>query len=177
MKYKKNIYDVDKIITRRIIGKKHFYLIKWKGYPISDCSWEPISHLYNIIDMVKEFNDNFPYSIEQESLKQFYIKMKKYNQKLKKKEKKKGINRKMKSNKIIIPIEDIDINIDIDYSVKNEEKQDEEKSKIEGTNIISDNKVKNINENEINDINRNIITKENINENNEQKLIWPIIIW
>ena len=176
MKYKKNIYDVDKIITRRIIGKKHFYLIKWKGYPISDCSWEPISHLYNIIDMVKEFNDNFPYSIEQESLKQFYIEMKKYNQKLKKKEKKKGINRTMKSNKIIIPIEDIDINIDIDYSVKNEEKQDEEKSKIEGTNIISDNKVKNINENEIN-INRNIITKENINENNEQKLIWPIIIW
>ena len=181
MKYKQKIYDVEKIITRRIIGKKRFYLIKWEGYPISDCSWEPISHLYNIIDMVTKFDENFPFSIEQESLNQFYAEMKKTkNKKFKKKVKKKCSNKKLKVNKIIIPIDDIDL--DIDNSIKNEEKQDEEKSNIEA-NVISDNKDKNINENEINkineinDINGNRFTKDITNENSEQKLIWPIIIW
>ena len=183
MKYKQKIYDVEKIITRRIIGKKRFYLIKWEGYPISDCSWEPISHLYNIIDMVTKFDENFPFSIEQESLNQFYAEMKKTkNKKFKKKVKKKCSNKKIKVNKIIIPIDDIDLDIDIDNSIKNEEKQDEEKSNIEA-NVISDNKDKNINENEINkineinDINGNRFTKDITNENSEQKLIWPIIIW
>ena len=174
MNYKNNIYDVEKIITRRNVGKKRFYLIKWKGYPISDSSWEPITHLYNIIDMVNKFNENFPFSIEEELLNKYYESTKDKNPKLKKKIKKKHTNKKVKLNKIIIPIDNTDIDINIENSFIKEEKDDE--SNIE-TNIISDNKEKNINVNETNDINRNVFTKDITNENSEQKLIWPIVIW
>ena len=74
---KKNCYDVEYIITRKIKGNKKFYLIKWEGYPLTGCSWEPISHLYNVIDMVKEFEENFPQSINHKVLKEFYSEYKK----------------------------------------------------------------------------------------------------
>ena len=87
MKYIKSIninrqklYDVEFIITSKIKGKKKFYLIKWKGYPITDCSWEPISHLSNVNDMVKEFDDNFPNSINHKNLKEFKLELKKHKQ-------------------------------------------------------------------------------------------------
>ena len=78
---KNKSYDVEYIITSRTEGKKHYYLIKWEGYPIKDCSWEPISHLSNIMNMVNEFDDNFPNSIAQKALKEFYIELRKYKHK------------------------------------------------------------------------------------------------
>ena len=57
-------YEVEKIITRRFKGKNKLYLIKWLGYPITDCTWEPISHLGNINTLVEQFDDNFPNSID-----------------------------------------------------------------------------------------------------------------
>ena len=51
--------------------------------------------------MVTKFDENFPFSIEQESLNQFYAEMKKTkNKKFKKKVKKKCSNKKLKVNKI-----------------------------------------------------------------------------
>ena len=32
------------------------YLVEWKGYPISEATWEPIENLTNSIDLVSEFN-------------------------------------------------------------------------------------------------------------------------
>ena len=52
-------YEVEKIITRRLVGKNKIYLIKWAGYPIKDCTWEPISHLDKINFLVEDFDNNF----------------------------------------------------------------------------------------------------------------------
>ena len=167
MNYKNKLYDVENLITRRIIGKTSYYLIKWKGYPITDSSWEPISHLYNIIDMVNEFNANFPYSIEQESLSKFYSKLKKNkNQKLKKKKKKKkDNNKKLPENKIIIPLD----YIDLDNTINNEEKKE-----VEDNETTSDNKkIENI----FNEENEQKLKNDITNESNHNKLIWPTIIW
>ncbi len=47
-------YEVEKILDeRKYYGKKQ-YLIKWKGYPLSEASWEPESNL-NCPDLIKEF--------------------------------------------------------------------------------------------------------------------------
>jgi hypothetical protein len=41
------------------------YLIKWKNYPDpKDLTWEPIQHLTEVEDLVKEFNIRFDQKIE-----------------------------------------------------------------------------------------------------------------
>ena len=159
--YKQKFYNVEFIITRRIKGKKKLYLIKWEGYPIRGCSWEPISHLTNIKDMVKEFDDNFPNSINHKYLKEFKLELKKHKQNSKIKKFKK-IKKSPQSNKIIIELDDIN-------SI-NKEKEREE-TKIESDIVIE--KLDNENKNEL-------IKKTNDISNyfkNDGKLIKPILIW
>ena len=159
--YRQKCYTVEFIITRKIKGKKKFYLIKWEGYPITDCSWEPISHLSNINDMVKEFDDNFPNSINHKYLKEFKLELKKHKQNSKIKKFKK-IKKSPQSNKIIIELDDI--------NPINKEKEREE-TKIESDIVIE--KLDNENKNEL-------IKKTNDISNyfkNDGKLIKPILIW
>ena len=54
-----NFYEVEKIIDRRIVKGKKEYLIKWKGYPESQSTWEPISHLKYIQNLVDIFNEQY----------------------------------------------------------------------------------------------------------------------
>ncbi len=35
------LYEIEKIISTKIVGEKSLYLIKWKGYPSSQITWEP----------------------------------------------------------------------------------------------------------------------------------------
>ena len=67
----KDYYEVEKIITRKTFGKNRMYLIKWLGYPLKDCSWEPISNLSSISDMVENFDQNFPHSVDKRQLKKY----------------------------------------------------------------------------------------------------------
>ena len=179
---KNKCFDVEYIITRRTEGKKNYYLIKWEGYPIKDCSWEPISHLTNVMDMVNEFDDNFPNSIEQKSLKEFYAELRKYkHQKFlqKKRMMKNGKEKKLESNKIVINID----KLNSDYSIKKKEEKNKNELKSISLFEIDEN-----DDNEKNKENENIII-ENISnfeikkdEENEKnygklKLIKPIIIW
>ena len=165
--FKNNLYDVEYIITRKTIRKKYFYLIKWKDYPIAESSWEPISHLYNVIDMVNKFNDNYPYSIKQESLKIFYEEFNHY--KINKNKKKNKDNKILKKIKIIIPIDDISS----DDSTNSEGNKEIKKINID-SNIIFENKDIKKNDNKYNEITFN----HDISDiNNAGKLIWPIIIW
>jgi hypothetical protein len=49
-------YEVEKILDAqpRGRGRKLHYLIKWKGYPTSDNSWEPAAHVH-VEEAIAEF--------------------------------------------------------------------------------------------------------------------------
>ena len=110
-KYKKNkCYEIEDIITREIKDDKNYYLIKWKGYSIAECTWEPTSHLNNVITMVEQFENNFPDSINQKLLKDFEIECQRYKYlRYLQKKKMKLLKKQLKtsySNKFIIPLDD-----------------------------------------------------------------------
>ncbi|CAD8068574.1 unnamed protein product [Paramecium sonneborni] len=56
----KREYEVESIVDRKQDEqtKAYLYQIKWKGYPHSQNTWEPIEHLQNphVKKMVKEFD-------------------------------------------------------------------------------------------------------------------------
>ena len=175
MKYKnanitsrKTYYTIDSIITRKIIGKNKFYLIKWKGYSLLNCTWEPISNLSNVIDMVEEFDKNYPYSIEIKTLKLFNILYKKYKNK---RSRKKKLNNNAKNpsnnNKIIIDLSDSDFNIN-EEGEKIENKKDKNSSDENGENG--------------NDISEKLTKDCSTCEKDKEpegkiKLIEPVLIW
>ena len=181
----KNYFDVEKIITRKIDGKNKYYLIKWVGYPIKDCSWEPVSHLKNISHMVEIFDNNFPSSIDKKGLKRYsYVINRKESHiiRIKNPFLKAKCFRKIKKNKernIIISIDNSRININLENKEIKEEKKEEEKEI-----------VKNDTETEINICNNNDEDKQNLNlyenlnelnmkvdyERNNLKLKRPILI-
>ena len=40
-------YEVEAILKHKGKGARRLYLVMWKGYPITEASWEPESHLRN----------------------------------------------------------------------------------------------------------------------------------
>jgi hypothetical protein len=49
------IYTVEKIIGKRIDGSTIKYLVKWEGYPKEQSTWEPVSNLSNVLDLIEEY--------------------------------------------------------------------------------------------------------------------------
>jgi transposase InsO family protein len=49
-------YEVEKVLDHAVIGRQHKYLIKWLGYPTSENTWEPMSHLKNSLQLLWEFH-------------------------------------------------------------------------------------------------------------------------
>jgi len=47
-------YEVEEILDKRKHYRKIQYLVKWKGYPLSESSWEPESNI-NCPELLKEF--------------------------------------------------------------------------------------------------------------------------
>lgn len=50
-----NEYYVEKILEKKIIKGEIKYLIKWDGWPIEDSTWEPLSNLGNIKNLIEIF--------------------------------------------------------------------------------------------------------------------------
>ena len=51
-------FEVEDILAKKTtLGQEH-YLIKWKGYSIHECTWEPWHHLINVGSLLEKFNDN-----------------------------------------------------------------------------------------------------------------------
>ena len=49
-------YIVERILERQPAGRGFRYRVKWQGWPESESSWEPVSNLSNVQDLVLEFN-------------------------------------------------------------------------------------------------------------------------
>lgn len=48
-------WEVEAIIGHRRYRGKPQYLVKWKGYPTSENSWEPMAHLTNAKEEVTAY--------------------------------------------------------------------------------------------------------------------------
>src|SRR3954465_5264238 len=53
-------YKVEEILDSRVHWRKLEYLIKWKGYPLEERSWEPEDALTNAPQVVKRFHQEHP---------------------------------------------------------------------------------------------------------------------
>jgi hypothetical protein len=50
-------WEVESILQKRCRGRQVQYLVKWKGYPLEEASWEPQSHLDNAKKALREFEE------------------------------------------------------------------------------------------------------------------------
>ena len=163
-------YEVEKIISRRNEGKNKLYLIKWFGYPIKDCTWEPISHLDKIKALVENFDKNFPYSKDKRQLRKYLHSINKRNQRgLKNRDKiitKKKLKTEINKNFAIL-----NNHLDLSNSnkkVSENDKCNEETSTVESIEIS-------VGKKDINIIDEVILELKE--KDNNKKLIKPIIIW
>ena len=53
-----NEWEVDHIVDSHLKNKKLEYLIHWRGYDNSDCTWEPKTNLRNAKDAIHDFHDS-----------------------------------------------------------------------------------------------------------------------
>lgn len=50
-------YIVEKILARKKYQGSVLYKVKWKNYPLSSCSWEPVNN-FEDIDIIKSFEES-----------------------------------------------------------------------------------------------------------------------
>ena len=52
-----DIYEVEKIIGKRYVQGKIEYKVKWLGYKMTECTWEPEENLVNVRDLIDKFEN------------------------------------------------------------------------------------------------------------------------
>ena len=150
------IYEVEKIIARKIYKSKKYYLIKWLYFPINESTWEPKSNLANINYMMNKFEAEYPSSIDQYM---YDIYCEEYKKKIKrtKKSKKSQKVKKLLSKKIKFECFSQSELKDIYYEklkkhlhINNKEKYDNNDLMIEisSNKTQSDDNISNLDENE-----------------------------
>lgn len=53
-----DMFEVEKLISKKVVNDKTFYRVKWKGYPINQSTWEVASNLDNIPNLINEYEKN-----------------------------------------------------------------------------------------------------------------------
>jgi hypothetical protein len=49
---------VERILDKRLFRNRQVqYLVKWKGYPMEEASWEPEAHVERSQELLREFED------------------------------------------------------------------------------------------------------------------------
>ena len=54
------LYPIEKILDKRKANNRIEYKIKWEGYSIKECTWEPIENLQTAIELVEEYDKLHP---------------------------------------------------------------------------------------------------------------------
>lgn len=138
-----NLYNVEKILDRKISNGKVLYKIKWENYPLNQCTWEPEKNLENVKSMVEDFNNNHPMNLNSQ-------------------EKKKKINTKTLTNKKRKKSPEKTIENNLEKEEREKEKENELNEKDFGNNLEKNQKDENT---------KNEATKENDEIVKEQILI------
>ncbi len=94
-----NEYEVEKIVDKRIKNGKIEYKIKWAGYSMNECTWEPMKNLESAKELVDEYNRSHPISNGQKTNKKEQ-KKKDSNSFINKKQKRKEEKEEIKDEKI-----------------------------------------------------------------------------
>ena len=55
MEEQEEIYEVEAILSKRMMDGEMHYKIKWKDYPLEECTYEPLSNLDTALNLVQEF--------------------------------------------------------------------------------------------------------------------------
>lgn len=53
-----NEYEIESILYEERFGNKVMYLVKWKNYPMDQCTWEPYRNLTNCPNIMNEYKTN-----------------------------------------------------------------------------------------------------------------------
>jgi hypothetical protein len=51
-------YEVDAVLDRRVFSNKVYYLVKWRGFPEEQATWEHSRLLPYIRPLIRQFNAN-----------------------------------------------------------------------------------------------------------------------
>jgi hypothetical protein len=54
-------YEVDQILDSRWHRRHLQYLVLWRGYPMSEATWEPSENLQNAPEVVQDFHHRYPH--------------------------------------------------------------------------------------------------------------------
>ncbi|KRX03005.1 Chromo domain protein [Pseudocohnilembus persalinus] len=69
--YSSDLYEIEKILEKKLINHEYKYKVKWKGYSESECTWEPRENLIEGGDETKNMLARF--EIEYEKHQRLYI--------------------------------------------------------------------------------------------------------
>lgn len=101
-------FEVEEIVESAVDAdtKEHMYFVKWKGYPVSDNTWEPKKNLAHAAELLKEFDARKKAAIAERKAEEKAEKEKKAEEKAAAKEKKKqekptkAVEKKSKAEKV-----------------------------------------------------------------------------
>ena len=77
------LYNVERILDRRKVNGKFEYKIKWEGYSMNQCTWEPMKNLESVKELVDEFDLAHPENDEKNTKNKNFIHKKRNHTKIK----------------------------------------------------------------------------------------------